>query len=84
MTTITIQAPASVRIPRAAPIAAQAFLSFLDMCERTLTNYRQRRDENGRLAEANAVRRLADSLRETDPRFASDLMAAADRHEIGR
>ena len=31
--------------------------------------------------EANKVRRLADSHARSDPRFASDLYAAADRHE---
>jgi hypothetical protein len=31
--------------------------------------------------EAAAVRALADSIRQTDPRFAADLCAAADRHE---
>lgn len=33
-------------------------------------------------AEAAAVRALADSYRQSDPGFASDLYAAADRHEI--
>jgi hypothetical protein len=31
--------------------------------------------------EANKVRRLADSYVRSDPRFAADLYAAADRHE---
>lgn len=31
--------------------------------------------------EAGAVRRMADSIRSSDPRFADDLYAAADRHE---
>jgi hypothetical protein len=84
MTTITIHAPATVQVPRFAPIAAQLFLRLLDVCERTLTDFRQRKEESGRIAQANAVRRMADSVRDTDPRFASDLMAAADRHEIGR
>jgi hypothetical protein len=33
-------------------------------------------------AEAAAVRALADTYRESDPSFASDLYAAADRHEL--
>jgi hypothetical protein len=33
-------------------------------------------------AEAAAVRVLADSYRESDPGFARDLYAAADRHEV--
>jgi hypothetical protein len=32
--------------------------------------------------ELAAVRALADSYRQTDPGFASDLYAAADRHEL--
>jgi hypothetical protein len=32
--------------------------------------------------EANKVRRLADSYRKSDPRFAEDLYAAANRHEV--
>lgn len=32
--------------------------------------------------EAAAVREMADSIRPTDPRFAADLYAAADRHEL--
>ncbi len=32
--------------------------------------------------EATAVRRLADEMRGQDPRFAADLYAAADRHEL--
>jgi len=34
--------------------------------------------------EAAAVRALADSVRKSDPGFASDLYAAADRHERER
>jgi hypothetical protein len=36
-----------------------------------------------RAREAAEVRRYAESIREADPRFASDLFAAADRHEVG-
>lgn len=34
------------------------------------------------IEEANEVRQLADTFRKTDPGFAADLMAAADRHEM--
>ena len=34
------------------------------------------------VAEAASVRALADTYRESDPSFASDLYAAADRHEL--
>ena len=33
------------------------------------------------IREAAEVREMANSIRESDPRFASDLYAAADRHE---
>ncbi len=33
--------------------------------------------------EANELREFAFPLLRTDPRFAADLMAAADRHELG-
>ena len=33
--------------------------------------------------EAAEVRAWADTVRRTDPRFAEDLFAAADRHEVG-
>lgn len=36
-----------------------------------------------RTAEAQRVREYAESVRSHDPRFAADLFAAADRHEIG-
>ena len=34
------------------------------------------------IEEANELRQVADSYRRTDPGFAADLMAAADRHEL--
>ena len=42
--------------------------------------------QNHRLSlveEANELRAFADQYRKTDPGFAADLMAAADRHEVG-
>jgi hypothetical protein len=47
---------------------------------------RHRRDRQpparSRIDEANEVREMARQLRHTDPAFAADLFAAADRHEI--
>lgn len=82
MTTITVQRPATVRVPRAAPIAAAIALKLLGAVEQLVTRRRERRAEADRLAEAAAVRRYADEVRAVDPRFAADLYAAADRHEI--
>lgn len=83
MTSITVQKPATVRVPRAAPIAAAIAFKLLDTIERAVTTHRTRKAEAGRIAEAAAVRRYADEVRPLDPRFASDLYAAADRHEMG-
>lgn len=83
MTTITIQKPATVRVPRAAPIAAAIAFKILDAIEHAATSHRAQKAEAGRIADAAAVRRLADEVRDIDPRFACDLYAAADRHERG-
>jgi hypothetical protein len=82
MTTITVLQPATVRVPRAAPIAAEIALRLLGAVEQFVNGYRAHRAANKRIAEAAAVRRFADQVRELDPRFASDLYAAADRHEL--
>ena len=82
MTTITIHKPIAIRTPRGAPVAANLFLRFIEACERTLSSYKQSAKANGRQSEAAKLRRYADSLRMADPRFAADLFAAADRHEL--
>lgn len=43
----------------------------------------QRQPLENRAAEARRVREYAESVRSHDPRFAADLFAAADRHELG-
>jgi hypothetical protein len=83
MTTITVQKPATVLVPRAAPIAAAIAFKILDAIEHAVTSHRSAKAEAGRIVEANAVRRYADEVRALDPRFAADLYAAADRHERG-
>lgn len=82
MTTITVQKPATVRVPRAAPFAAALAFSLLSACERMLAARRKHKAETTRAAEAAAVRRYADEIRSHDPRFAADLYAAANRHEV--
>jgi len=81
MTTLTIIRPAPIAAPRGAEWAADAAVALRSL----FTRWRARRVENAmrgaRVQEANAVRRLADSLYEIDPRVAADLYAAADRHE---
>lgn len=83
MTTITIARPATVLEPRGAAWAAQAAWSVWQLFGRVSASRSQWREVADRVAEAAAVRRLADSWRDQDPRFAADLYAAADRHEIG-
>jgi hypothetical protein len=82
MTTITISKPADIRMPRAAPVAAGLYLRFLELCERTLSTKASAKKEQDRAGDAQYVRRIADSVRSIDPRYAADLYAAADRHEL--
>jgi len=81
MTTITVHTPARVGVPRAARAAAAAFLAFLGMLERSSQARAERRIQADRIAEAAAVRQYAMRFAGHDPRFAADLLAAADRHE---
>jgi len=83
MTSITIQKPATVRVPRGAPVAAEIAFRVLDTIGSFFKAHRAQRAAAARIAEANAVRRYAQQVQRNDPRFASDLFAAADRHEIG-
>lgn len=80
MTTVTVHTPVAVGTPRAALLAANLFSAFLGWFERTA----ERREVADRAAEAAAVREYANRFASHDPRFAADLMAAADRHELGR
>lgn len=79
MTSITILPPAVVRVPRGALWAAEIF-------SRVLAAFTPQRGAvvpqvPDRAAEASAVRELACSVASSDPEFAADLYAAADRHE---
>lgn len=81
MTTITIQRPVAVLVPRAAGWAATAFLQVLAWVENHAQTRTMRRQASMRAAEAAAVHAYARQIEELDPRFAADLRAAADRHE---
>jgi len=81
MTTITVYTPVKVRAPRAADWAAMAFTRLLSWFETSSAQRQERREKADRSAEAAAVRQYAVSFASHDPRFAADLMAAADRHE---
>jgi hypothetical protein len=79
MTTVTFHSPSHVGAPLGASLIART-LRWFAPAEPIRSGAL---DETGRIAEAARVRRLAQSLMADDPRFASDLFAAADRHEIG-
>lgn len=76
-TTLHVSTPMAVRGLAPSP-RFQHLLGALHLARRLRAGYRQRTQ---RIAEAAALRRYADSVRETDPRYAADLWAAADRHD---
>lgn len=82
MTTITVQTPVKVPAPYAARLAAAGFLSFLAWFQRTSAARAERQARTDRIREAAAVRDYAQRFASEDPRFAADLLAAADRHEL--
>jgi hypothetical protein len=83
MSTITINTPVKVAAPRGAALAAAWFSNLLGGM-RTLAEIRaQQRLQSQRVAEANQVRQYAREVSGQDRRFAADLLAAADRHELG-
>jgi len=83
MTTVTIHTPVAVRTPRAAAWAALLFTGLLNWFESSAAKRQERRQAVDRGAEAASVREYANRFASHDPRFAADLMAAADRHERG-
>jgi hypothetical protein len=77
-TTMDLQVPQQRTAPRlAAPFAAAfaALLNALKPAERVAA------EENQAAREAADVRAMARQYLKTDPGFAADLFAAADRHE---
>jgi len=81
MTTIRLQVAPRVgpTMPRGSRYAAAAFIALW----RGIAALGRNAPERAKTAEQEAqeVRELAWSYRQTDPGFASDLAAAADRHE---
>jgi hypothetical protein len=78
MTTVTIQVAQRIQAPRGATWAARAAVSLV----RAIADWRARRAPAApSIAEAAEVRALARSYLNSDPGFAADLFAAADRHE---
>ena len=84
MTTLTTLIPVNAATPRAAAWAAAAWIGvsrgaslLLDL----VTHSRERAAVIDRTSEANRLRHVAQGFMSSDPRFAADLYAAADRHE---
>jgi len=84
MTTLTTQSPIAVAAPRAAAWAADAWIA-VTRASSALQAWSRHRDVRGkvmgRVSEANRLRHVAQGFMSSDPRFAADLYAAADRHE---
>jgi len=78
MSTVTVNAARKIAPPRGALWAARAALALLRAISKWLT---PRLEAPAPIAEAAQVRELARMYLKSDPGFAADLFAAADRHE---
>jgi hypothetical protein len=81
MTTISVYTPAKVAVPRAANLAASLATRLLSAFQRSSQVRGENQQQAERARDAAAVREYAQRYARHDPRFAADLMAAADRHE---
>ncbi|MBA4177356.1 MAG: hypothetical protein C0505_12485 [Leptothrix sp. (in: Bacteria)] len=82
MPTLSVHTPLPVTMPRGAPVAAALFTQLLDVFQAARAALAASRQHAARQADVRALRRYAQSVYRDDPRFAADLLAAADRHEI--
>jgi hypothetical protein len=81
MSTISVHSPIKVAVPRAALWAAAAFARLAGWVEGNRLAQAEQRRAQQRADEAAAVREYARRFASHDPRFAADLLVAADRHE---
>ena len=81
MTTLTVHVPTRIAAPRAAWIAAAAFARVLQVLHISQRARSERKQRSRSESDVAGVRRYAQQMMEIDPRFASELFAAADRHE---
>jgi hypothetical protein len=81
MTTITVNTPVKIAAPRGSRIAAIWFGRLLTRLGNLAEQRAASRALQARLKEASEVRAYAQAVMAEDPRFAADLLAAADRHE---
>lgn len=85
MASVSIHTPNHVATPRGATLAAGVMAALLHAIEK-IGQWRAvsaaRRSEASRVRDASKLRRYAYQFLGDDPRFAADLLAAADRHEL--
>jgi hypothetical protein len=81
MTTATLLSPFKVALPRATRYVLGSLNQFMGSLEHTRQALDQRHEQAQRARDAAAVREYAQRCSKQDPRLASDLYAAADRHE---
>ena len=81
MSTLTVHVPCPVAEPRGARPAALGFAALLRWAQDQVNARHARQQQSSRTVEAARVRRMVNAMFDMDPRFAADLMAAADRHE---
>lgn len=74
--TVSVLNVATPAMPRGSTMAAALYTAVASLFRRTPAAAPTPAEE------AAAVRELARSLQNTDPGFAADLYAAADRHEV--
>lgn len=81
MVSVSAHAPTRMAVPHGATLLA----SLLARANSWLDSLRGRREQEieftGRAGDAARVRRFAQQVMADDPRFAADLLAAADRYE---
>ena len=80
MSAVTTVQVRPISAPRGAQWAAQAAVALGDALHRMFA--RRAATPRTPVEEAEALRRYATGFRTSDPGFAADLMAAADRHEL--
>lgn len=80
MSTVTTVQLHPITAPRGARWAAEAALAFIGALRRVFA--RREAAPRSPAVEAEALRRYAMTLRASDPGFAADLLAAADRHDL--
>lgn len=81
MTSITVNVPAAVSVPRGAVLVGTLYSAVTSRFALWRAARTQRRAAASRAAEVKAVRIYAWNIMHEDQRFAADLLAAADRHE---